>query len=147
MSRYGLAIRNNRTGQMMNITHFAKVFHQFSGRADGGYWHEVPTMTHLQRPYVVMGNAIQAAYSGSLYGWRKPVSDFGLQDSERCWHAVTPIFEGNINNLEGDHNTLASCAPTMCIFNPDDRHFYSSRSAVFRRTDIVPHVVLGAVYE
>lgn len=146
MSRYGFFIRNNRTGQMINLLDFAKVFHTFSGRADGGNRQPVPAMTHLTRPWVTSGSGFNASYSGDMYAWAKPVSDFGLAGHEGCWHALTPIYHGDINQLEGRHGDLESCVPTMCIFNPDDRHFYTSRSAVYRRSDIPPNVIVGVVY-
>lgn len=147
MSNYGLQIRNNRLNTLINVASYAKVFHQYSGRADGGNWQEVPTMTTLLAPHVNAGNGQGVSYSGVLFGHAKPASDFGLASTERVWHAVTPIFHGDISQLEGDANGLESCVPTMCIYNREDHHFYTSRSAVQKRSEIPAHVTMGVVYE
>lgn len=143
---YGLQIRNQRTGRMIELRSFAKVFHQFSGRADGGFRQPVPSLTHLLRPHVNAGRGHNYSYSGELYAYAKPITDFGLSNMENVWHALTPIFYGNINQLEGNVNDLESCTPTMCIYNPDDHHFYTSRSAVQKRSEVPPYVIVGVSY-
>lgn len=147
MSEYGLFLRSERTGRMYNLAKFAKVLHHHSGQLHDGRIVEIPSMAGRVLSNVVHHSTpTQAplAYGGETHAVARHISEFGIADGGMAWHAVTPIYAGQ---MEGEHSILESCSIAGCILNYEDWTFYHSPPNINKHTFLPIHVIMGLVYE